>query len=181
MWEKDLLGCQTAKSLVRTIYFYVNGKLFGIRSKEHRNPRVYNFRMQFVAIHIDRAENRGIVNKSEIYETKVCFKRRASHVPNALKTIDNHYYYYYYYYWISWNASLSIVSLCVRHMRRATFETGQAKQVSLVNSRALVSKIDVIYGACRGPSDLFSPYMQSSCSVSFNAGTSKFQIRLLQN
>ena len=32
MWDKNLLGCQTAKSLVRTTYFY-NGKLFGIRSK----------------------------------------------------------------------------------------------------------------------------------------------------
>jgi hypothetical protein len=79
---------------------------YGRKSTETQEL-VHNFRMQFVAIHIDRAENRGIVNKSEIYETKVCFKHRASHVPNALKTIDNHYYYYY---WISWNASLSIVS-----------------------------------------------------------------------
>ena len=36
MWSKGLLGCHTAKSLFRTIYFY-NGKLFGLRAKEHRN------------------------------------------------------------------------------------------------------------------------------------------------
>lgn len=44
MWQKNLLGCQTAKSLLHTIYFY-NGKLFGIRSNEHRNLRVHNFRI----------------------------------------------------------------------------------------------------------------------------------------
>lgn len=35
-WDKGLLGCQTAEILVNTIYFY-NGKLFGIRAKEHRD------------------------------------------------------------------------------------------------------------------------------------------------
>ena len=44
-WEKNLLGSQTAKSLLHTIYFY-NGKLFGIRSNEHRNLRYINFRVE---------------------------------------------------------------------------------------------------------------------------------------
>lgn len=35
MWQQDVLGEATAKTLVHTIYFY-NGKLFGMRSQEHR-------------------------------------------------------------------------------------------------------------------------------------------------
>lgn len=33
LWEKNLLNCQSARSLLHTIYFYY-GKLFGIRVKE---------------------------------------------------------------------------------------------------------------------------------------------------
>ena len=33
LWEKELLGDYTAKSLMNTMYF-CNGKLFGLRSKE---------------------------------------------------------------------------------------------------------------------------------------------------
>jgi hypothetical protein len=40
-WKMGLVGCHSANSLLRTIYFY-NGKLFGLRSKEHRNLR-YTF------------------------------------------------------------------------------------------------------------------------------------------
>ena len=36
LWEKNLLGCQSAKSLLYTVYFS-NGKLFVIRVKEHRD------------------------------------------------------------------------------------------------------------------------------------------------
>lgn len=42
LWEKGILGCNSAKSLFRTIYFY-NGKLFELRSKEQRNLRYSNF------------------------------------------------------------------------------------------------------------------------------------------
>ena len=45
MWNKGLLGCNTAKCLLRTIYFY-NGKLFGLRSKGHRDLRYSNFRVE---------------------------------------------------------------------------------------------------------------------------------------
>ena len=38
-WEMGLLGCQSAKSLLNTVYFY-NGKLFGDRGGEHRNITV---------------------------------------------------------------------------------------------------------------------------------------------
>lgn len=37
-WDKGLLQCQTAETLVNTIYFY-NGKLFEIQAKEHRDLR----------------------------------------------------------------------------------------------------------------------------------------------
>ena len=33
-WDKGLLGCQMAETLVNATYFY-NGKLFGIRAMEH--------------------------------------------------------------------------------------------------------------------------------------------------
>ena len=38
-WTKGLLGCDSAECLLNTIYFY-NGKLFGLRSNEHRLIRV---------------------------------------------------------------------------------------------------------------------------------------------
>ena len=43
-WEMGLLGCQSAKSLLNTVYFY-NGKLFGLRGGEHRNITVANFEL----------------------------------------------------------------------------------------------------------------------------------------
>ena len=43
-WEMGLLGCQSAKSLLNTVYFY-NGKLFGLRGGEHRNITVANFQL----------------------------------------------------------------------------------------------------------------------------------------
>ena len=43
-WEKGLLGCQTAETLVNTIYFY-NGKLFGIQAKENRDLRYVNIKI----------------------------------------------------------------------------------------------------------------------------------------
>ena len=43
-WEMGLLGCQSAKSLLNTVYFY-NGKLFGLRGVEHRNITIANFQL----------------------------------------------------------------------------------------------------------------------------------------
>ncbi|KAK3706539.1 hypothetical protein QZH41_013031 [Actinostola sp. cb2023] len=39
MWESGLFGPLTAKTILNTLYFY-NGKLFGMRSKEHRSLRL---------------------------------------------------------------------------------------------------------------------------------------------
>ena len=44
LWELQLLGDNSAESLVNTLYFY-NGKLFGLRSNEHRMLRVCNFKV----------------------------------------------------------------------------------------------------------------------------------------
>ena len=44
LWSKGLLGGNSATSLLHTIYFY-NGKLFGLRAKDHRNLRIANFRI----------------------------------------------------------------------------------------------------------------------------------------
>ena len=41
LWEKGLLGGQTAESLLHTLYFY-NGKLFALRACEHRLLRLCN-------------------------------------------------------------------------------------------------------------------------------------------
>ena len=43
-WEIGLLGCQSAKSLLNTVYFY-NEKLFGLHGGEHRNITVANFEL----------------------------------------------------------------------------------------------------------------------------------------
>lgn len=58
MWEKGLLGYFTAKSLLDTIYFY-NGKLFGLRSKEHRNLRICNFCIDSVSVTYDETVSKN--------------------------------------------------------------------------------------------------------------------------
>ena len=73
MWQKDLLGCQTAKSLLYTIYFY-NGKLFGIRAKEHRNLRVNNFRIDSVSVTSRWSERFKIQSSS--YKAYLLFRER---------------------------------------------------------------------------------------------------------
>lgn len=44
-WSKGLLGNETATSLLNTIYYY-NGKLFGLRAREHRELRYINIRVE---------------------------------------------------------------------------------------------------------------------------------------
>ena len=41
-WAMELLGKNSAKSLLNVVYFY-NGKLFGLRASEHRNICLNNF------------------------------------------------------------------------------------------------------------------------------------------
>ncbi len=51
LWQKDLLRCQTAKSLVYTIYFY-NGKFICNTCQRAQKPkvRVNNFRIDSVSV-----------------------------------------------------------------------------------------------------------------------------------
>ena len=58
LWEKELLGDHTAKSLMNTMYFY-NGKLFGLRSKEQRGLRFCNFRVDLVSITYDETVSKN--------------------------------------------------------------------------------------------------------------------------
>jgi hypothetical protein len=58
MSQKDLLGCQTAKSSQYNLFFFYNGKLFGIRAKEHRNLRVNNFRIDSVSVTYDESTSK---------------------------------------------------------------------------------------------------------------------------
>ena len=44
LWEKGLLGSSTSEVILNTVYYY-NGKLFGIRAKEHRDLRFQNIRV----------------------------------------------------------------------------------------------------------------------------------------
>ena len=43
-WELGLLGCQSTKSLLNTVYYY-NGKLFSLHGGQHRNITVANFEL----------------------------------------------------------------------------------------------------------------------------------------
>ncbi|KXJ10914.1 Zinc finger MYM-type protein 2 [Exaiptasia diaphana] len=45
MWRKGVLGQSTAEILLKTVYFY-NGKLFGIRSQEHRQLRISDIEIE---------------------------------------------------------------------------------------------------------------------------------------
>jgi integrase len=45
MWQAEVLGDKTAKTLLYTLYFY-NGKLFGMRSQEHRQLRLENITIE---------------------------------------------------------------------------------------------------------------------------------------
>ena len=40
-WTMELLGKNSAKSLLNVVYFY-NGKIFGLRASEHRNTSLEN-------------------------------------------------------------------------------------------------------------------------------------------
>ena len=42
MWQKGVIGSSTAKILTDTIYFY-NGKIFSLRTREHRMTRPQDF------------------------------------------------------------------------------------------------------------------------------------------
>ena len=53
-----MLGDHTAKSLINTMYFY-NGKLFGLRFKEHRGLRFCNFRVDSVSITYDESVSKN--------------------------------------------------------------------------------------------------------------------------
>ena len=53
-WNKHLLGCHTSASLLYTVYVY-NGKLFGLRSQEHRNLRYVNIRIESNCIIFDES------------------------------------------------------------------------------------------------------------------------------
>ena len=50
MWDQGYLGNDSAKKLLNTVYFY-NGKLFGIRSSEHRLLRLCNIEIGDNCIH----------------------------------------------------------------------------------------------------------------------------------
>ena len=41
-WAKNLLGSSSSQALLNSVYFY-NGKLFGLRSAEHRHITLTNF------------------------------------------------------------------------------------------------------------------------------------------
>ena len=41
-WQKGLLGSWSSEALLNSVYFY-NGKLFGLRSAEHRHITLNNF------------------------------------------------------------------------------------------------------------------------------------------
>ena len=43
-WEMNLLRTSSAKSLLYTVYFY-NGKIFGLRDRDHRNIVLNNFEL----------------------------------------------------------------------------------------------------------------------------------------
>ena len=42
LWQKGLLGSSSSEALLNSVYFY-NGKLFGLRSAEHRHITLNNF------------------------------------------------------------------------------------------------------------------------------------------
>ena len=57
MAERSTWMSNSYKSSLYTIYFY-NGKLFGIRAKEHRNLRVNNFRIDSVSVTYDESTSK---------------------------------------------------------------------------------------------------------------------------
>ena len=57
LWKLNLLGKTTAESLLHTLYFY-NGKLFGLRSNEHRLLRASNFKIVDYLITLTKARRK---------------------------------------------------------------------------------------------------------------------------
>ena len=87
LWEKGLLGSHSAKSLFRTIYFY-NGKLFGLRSKEHRNLRYSNFRVDSQSVTYDESVSKtyhgglkDLKYKPRVVKHVCCAGKEINHEP----------------------------------------------------------------------------------------------------
>ena len=68
LWDMALLGANTAESLLYTVYFY-NGKLFGLRSGEHRLIRLSNIVVERNKIVFD--EFRGKTFKGGLKDLKI--------------------------------------------------------------------------------------------------------------
>ncbi|XP_031573097.1 zinc finger MYM-type protein 4-like [Actinia tenebrosa] len=86
-WKMGLLGCHSANSLLKTIYFY-NGKLFGLRSNEHRNLRCSNFRIDSESVTYDESVSKtyhgglkDLKYKPRVVKHVCCAGKDANHQP----------------------------------------------------------------------------------------------------
>ena len=82
--ELIMLGKTTAESLLHTLYFY-NGKLFGLRSNEHRLLRARNFKIVDNLITLTKARRKRFLVSSRIKNiTKIkheCHRPQEGHSP----------------------------------------------------------------------------------------------------
>ena len=85
--EKRSFGCHNAKVLLHTVYFY-NGKLFGIRAKEHRDLRYNNFRVDSNSITFDESSLktyhgglRGLKYSARVIKHICCPSDEPNHFP----------------------------------------------------------------------------------------------------
>jgi hypothetical protein len=88
-WELQLLGSNSAESLINTVYFY-NGKLFGLRSNEHRMLRVCNIKVLDNFIIFDETSSKTFhgglkdLKKEPRYIKHECHKVGEIHTPCLL-------------------------------------------------------------------------------------------------
>ncbi|KXJ11469.1 hypothetical protein AC249_AIPGENE87 [Exaiptasia diaphana] len=81
-WKLGLMGCQSARSLLTTIYFY-NGKLFGLRSQF-----CYNFRIDFESVTYDESLSKtyhgglkDLKYKPRVVKHVFCASKAVNHQP----------------------------------------------------------------------------------------------------
>ena len=86
LWNKGLLGSNTAESLLHSVYFY-NGKLFGLRAGEHRLLRLSNIVVKENKIIFDEFRCKTFkgglkdLNNKPRYIEHICHEIGVSHNP----------------------------------------------------------------------------------------------------
>ena len=83
LWRQNLLGGQSAESLLNTLYFY-NGKLFGLHANEHRLLRISNIVLVDNLIIFDESLSKTFHGGLKDLKKQARYIKHICHQPNEI-------------------------------------------------------------------------------------------------